>query len=56
MSKSDLKGGSMSAAVNCAQSARTKPAGGKVAAPPGPKPEPVKLNGVPIMKDRGTSK
>ncbi len=56
MSKSDLKGGSMSAAVNCAQSARTKPAGGKVAAPPGPKPEPVKLNGVPAPKMGGTSR
>lgn len=58
MMKSELKGGSMSAAVNCAQGSRTAPAGSyKGGKPPsGPKPEPQKLNGVPAIKTGGTSR
>lgn len=58
MSKSDLKGGSMDAATKCAHGARTAPAGtykgGKP--PPGPKPEPQKLNGVPTIREKGVSR
>lgn len=58
MSKSGLKDpGSIQEAVNCASSARTAPANTRrVPAPPGPKPEGWKLNGVPAPKERGTSR
>jgi len=58
MSKSELKGGSMDAATKCAHGSRTAPAGSyKGGKPPsGPKPEPVKLNGVPAPKMGGTSR
>jgi hypothetical protein len=51
-------GADMKHAVNCAHGARTAPAGTYHGGnpPPGPKAEPVKVNGVPMIKERGTSK
>ncbi|WP_433705810.1 hypothetical protein [Paraburkholderia sacchari] len=51
-------GGNPKYAANCAHASRTAPAGkfdgGKP--PAGPKPEPVRLNGVKAPKERGMSK
>ena len=51
-------GADMKKAAGCAHGARTAPAGTYHGGmpPAGPKPVPYKLNGVPVMKIRGTSK
>jgi hypothetical protein len=58
MSDNGLKvSASMKEATNCAHSARTAPANSRrPGAPTGPKPEPVRVNGVPIIKTSGVSK
>lgn len=52
--KSQLKGGSFSEGARCAEHARTAPANTlKKVPPPGPKTEPVRLNGVPKVGGNG---
>lgn len=52
--KSQLKGGSFSEGARCAEHARTAPANTLKKIPPsGPKPEPVRLNGVPKVGGNG---
>lgn len=50
--------GNPSYAVNCARESREAKAGTFHGGTPpsGPKKEPVRLNGVPMIKERGTSK
>jgi hypothetical protein len=52
--KSQLKGGSFSEGARCAEHARTAKANTLHKTPPsGPKPEPVRLNGVPKVGGNG---
>ncbi|KCB26145.1 hypothetical protein ACLQ8Z_22995 [Bordetella hinzii] len=52
--KSQLKGGNFSEGARCAERARTAPANTlKNPPPPGPKPEPVRINGVPKVGGNG---
>lgn len=55
--KRDLKGGSLSEGAKCAEEARKERAGSyKGGKPPsGPKAEPNKLNGVPLIREKGVS-
>jgi len=54
----DGKDSNMKAAANCAHASRTAKAGAFHGGTPpkGPKPEPVKINGIRAPKERGTSK
>lgn len=58
MREGELKGGSLEEAAKCAEGSRTKPAGvyngGKP--PSGPKKEPTKVNGVPLIREKGIDK
>ncbi|GAA0532351.1 hypothetical protein [Pigmentiphaga daeguensis] len=54
MSSKELKGGSASTGAGYAERCRTAPAKSmKMAPPPGPKAEPVRLNGVPRVGGNG---
>lgn len=54
MASNKLKGGSVSEAASCAHKARTARANTLGGNPPsGPKPEPVRLNGVPRVGGNG---
>lgn len=49
--------GDIKSAANYAHKCRTAPANTMSMPPPdGPNPEPVRLNGVPMIKEKGTSK
>lgn len=45
-----------SGAASYAGKCRTSPPNGHMTPPPGPKSEPVKVNGVPMLPERGVSK
>jgi hypothetical protein len=55
--KSGVKdGGKISTATSYAEGCRTAPANRHMTPPAGPKPEPVKVNNVPLLPVGGTSK
>lgn len=54
MAEKQLKGGSLSEGCAVANKARTgKANNNRMTPPPGPKAEPVKLNGVPLVGGKG---
>lgn len=56
MSDKQLKGGSLADGARYAEGCRKNAAGYKSTPPAGPRPEPVKVNGVPMIKTGGTSR